>query len=683
MAKQLRSDITGLRAIAVVSVTIYHLVHILLPQVTWFKGGFLGVDIFFVISGYLMTMIIMKGLENNTFSLVDFYRRRAKRICPSLLVTVLVFVGFGYLLIGSSDLKRMSYEGFYALLFVSNIYFSAKTDYFANAALDQAFLHTWSLSVEWQFYLFYPLILIAFKHFLRNSNALGRLILILTIASVFFGAWYTQYSPKSSYYLLPARAFELLAGGLAYFYSLKNLKLWAQAIQDALAQKVKDQGNDENFYEDKLTITKLCWYHKILFLVVKLSPRTWEITGIVIILFSMMIIDDTHGWPTLWAVLPIFGTWLCIAGYNQKSVLRFGVFQKLGLWSYAIYLVHWPLLVFVTKLGFYAWSLELLIPIVLLGVLLHYTVERRRNYGYLFLAVYCALGAGTFALAYTDGANFRLNQKSVSKYAQYGGHTVPFEGTVNAIGDLNRKPDFILIGDSFARHYTLDLIDRGLHVITVFRDGCYSFADHVNRRAEGYVDQKCKGRYDEALKAISQYPDLPIVFAQDWPRYQNALVTREGEEAVLEDDFYQAIADDLQKLSAALGPRKAYILGTPMQTVYDIGSTCMYLHALDNPFSRFMRVHFTCIERKNLQSIPFNSFLKDYLLKIHNLIYIDPNSALCFNNQCDVLVDSFIPVYQDGLHYSWAGSVKVVSYILTLIGVDQGKVRTDFSKESE
>ena len=128
MAKDLRMDITGLRAIAVLSVTIYHLVHVLTPEFTYFRGGFLGVDIFFVISGYLMTMIIIKGLSHGNFSLYDFYKRRAQRICPALMVTIAVFMILGYLLIGVSDLKRMCYEAFTALFFVSNMYFAQKTD---------------------------------------------------------------------------------------------------------------------------------------------------------------------------------------------------------------------------------------------------------------------------------------------------------------------------------------------------------------------------------------------------------------------------------------------------------------------------------------------------------------------------------------------------------------------------
>ena len=133
------------------------------------------------------------------------------------------------------------------------------------------------------------------------------------------------------------------------------------------------------------------------------------------------------------------------------------------------------------------------------------------------------------------------------------------------------------------------------------------------------------------------------------------------------------------------------IIGTPRQTVFDVGSTCMYLHALQNPLSRFIRAHFTCTKSKELNAIPMNDFLQRSVLELPQnqhltdkdrpVKYIDPNEAICVDSNCEILVGKYIPVYQDGLHYSWAGSVKIVSYILSQIGVKQGKVRTNFEDE--
>ena len=689
MGKQLRADITGLRAIAVISVTLYHLVHMLLPQVTFFKGGFLGVDIFFVISGYLMTMIIVKGLSQGNFSLVDFYQRRAKRICPALLVTVLVFGLIGILLIGTSDLKRLGLEGCYALLFVSNIYFAQKTDYFGNSALDQVFLHTWSLSVEWQFYLFYPLILIVLRKFIAE-RFLGRTLVFLTLVLVVVAVLMTYYVPRASYYLLPSRAFELLVGALAYFYPLSTLQSWAQRLTYSATAVATNSAAVTTITGSTRLLSRIGSY------VLCLTPLKVEALGLLILFISFALVDDSTGWPTLSALMPMLGAYLCIAAGNHRSLLRHSIFQKLGLWSYAIYLVHWPLLVLVTKLGFDVWCLELALPILILGIALHYAVERRRNFGYLFLGLYALITAGAYYVGST-GLAARLSYQ-VTRYAQYGGHTVPFDGKINHIGDLERAPDFILIGDSFARHYTLDLIDRGLHVVTVFRDGCYSFAQGVTRRTEGYVDEGCRLRYEEAKKAIAQYPNLPVVVAQDWPRYRLTTVLRptsEGQDyrSVAEADYEQVLRSDLEQMVRDLstGLNRIYVVATPRQSVYDVGSTCMYLQALDNPVSRLMAKYITCKESKNLAPIPLNQLLDTTIAQLPQnqgfdeyeapVRYLDPNDAICIDGNCELLVGQYIPVFQDGLHYSWAGSIKVVSYLLSQIGVEQGRVRTEFEDE--
>ena len=179
MAKNLRQDITGLRAIAVLAVTLFHIDHVMLPQINIFKGGFLGVDIFFVISGFLMTMLIMRkggGLQSGDFSLLKFYQRRAKRICPALIATIVFFLVLGYFIFSPEDLKNAGREAGKAVLFISNEYFAKRAGYFDTVATDKLFLHTWSLSVEWQFYIVYPFILMLAYRFLSYKN-IGRLIL--------------------------------------------------------------------------------------------------------------------------------------------------------------------------------------------------------------------------------------------------------------------------------------------------------------------------------------------------------------------------------------------------------------------------------------------------------------------------------------------------------------------------
>ncbi len=621
--KQLRVDITGLRALAVLSVTIYHLIHTLAPRYNFMVGGFIGVDIFFVISGYLMTKIIYEGIKKQNFNLWDFYKRRAKRICPSLFATIFLFMTLGYLLIGTSDLKRMANEAVSALLFLSNMYFANKSDYFANTALDQVFLHTWSLSVEWQFYIFYPLILMGLMKYLSDTN-LKKSIVFLTILSLVFGIFFTQINPKFSYFILPSRSFELLFGALAYFYPLKSEKF---------------------------------------------KPIHIEAFGIFLILISLVIINSDKGWPTIYTLLPVFATYLCIAANNENTLLKNTFFQKLGLWSYSIYLVHWPIIVFASKIGIDAYFIELLIPILILALILYYSFETRRNYGKFFTVTY-SIVLILCSLITINGASYRL-VTAPPEGSQYGGRNIPFEGNIHPIGNTEKEIDFILSGDSFSRHYARDIVDRNLHVITIFRDGCYSFGENVNRRPEGIIDEKCKNRYANLLIAAEQYPDKKILIGQDWPRYEKALYKRIDNTPIEIEDFQKAIADDLKHLAEDLANRQVYILLTPAQTVFDIGATCMYLHELDNPLAKLLRTGITCQKEKELTIPPINEFLKQEIAKYPNLYAIDPNQAICKGNDCNILLEDLTPVFQDGLHYSIDGSRKVVEYILTQMGIQK------------
>ena len=503
MAKALRQDITGLRAIAVLAVTLFHIDHVMLPDIDVIKGGFLGVDIFFVISGFLMTMIIMKGLDAGNFSVLKFYQRRAKRICPALVTTILLFLLVGCLTLGPRDLIDTSREAGKALLFVSNHYFASRTGYFDGAATDRVFLHTWSLSVEWQFYIIYPFILMLAKRLLSNK-AIGLLLLGLTVVSLVFACVYTTVNPNNSYYLLPSRAFELLFGALAYFYPLS----FFQNLQASSAEQSRIGGA---IY----AITKLTR---------KVSPAALEFFGLLLIIISLCTVSDDKGWPTFAAVPPLLGTYLCIAANNQNSHLRWGLFQKLGLWSFAIYLVHWPLIAYITKFDSnvtWMW-LYLLIPIFALGALMHYTIERRRSYGYKFLGFYIVILASTFGVAKT-GFPWRLPHPELEAFAAYGGDFASHTGQAQHLGNTERPVDLIISGDSFARQYSSDLIERELHTVSVFRNACYSFKNHyAPKEYLGKYKEQCRVRYGNLVKTAQEYPDVPIVIAQNWNMYPSA-----------------------------------------------------------------------------------------------------------------------------------------------------------------
>ena len=214
-----RAEIDGLRAIAVLPVIFFHLG---LPH---FSGGYIGVDIFFVISGFLITSIILNDLENHTFSFKRFYERRARRILPALFFIVTICIPFAWALLLPSKFKDFLQSVFAVSLFISNILFWHESDYFAAESEDKPLLHTWSLAVEEQFYILFPILIIC----LWKTNEFKRLHILYAFAIISFIlcelGW--RYYPHANFYMLPTRAWELLIGSIAVkFDSIKLEKTY-------------------------------------------------------------------------------------------------------------------------------------------------------------------------------------------------------------------------------------------------------------------------------------------------------------------------------------------------------------------------------------------------------------------------------------------------------------------------
>lgn len=210
MNSNYRAEVDGLRAIAVIPVIFFH------AGFEWFSGGFIGVDVFFVVSGYLITGIIYGEILQGRFSLIHFYERRARRILPALFFISIVSLIFAWFWMLPREYEALSESLIAVNLFVSNIYFWQSLDYFAGPAEMQAFLHTWSLAVEEQFYLFFPLFMLILaglrRHLLVTILGLGLLM------SLGLAEYASTHHPTANFYLLPTRAWELLAGALIAIY---------------------------------------------------------------------------------------------------------------------------------------------------------------------------------------------------------------------------------------------------------------------------------------------------------------------------------------------------------------------------------------------------------------------------------------------------------------------------------
>jgi peptidoglycan/LPS O-acetylase OafA/YrhL len=297
-----RTDINGLRALAVAFVVIFHFDESLL------QGGFVGVDIFFVISGFLMTGIVLGKLESNNLSIWQFYLSRANRILPALIFLCAAWLFIGYFLFSLIDYKALAKDSIASILFLSNFSYWKTSGYFATAANEKLLLHTWSLSVEWQFYLIYPVVLAVIYRLL--GLGITKLALIIGLfLSFLFSIYFSESHSVASYFLLPTRAWEMLLGGIAFVYPL------------SLNENVK---------------------------------RIAHVVGVILMLVSSFVISSEMAWPGYMALLPCFATYLVLISNQQRSPITNNIVaQCLGKWSYSIYLWHWP----IVTLGYY-YSLE-------------------------------------------------------------------------------------------------------------------------------------------------------------------------------------------------------------------------------------------------------------------------------------------------------------------------------------
>lgn len=297
-----RADIDGLRAIAVLSVVIFHA----FPQ--YMPGGFVGVDIFFVISGFLISTLLFKDFERSEFSYADFYSRRIKRIFPALVIVLLTTLGLGWFLLLSEEFAQLGRHLFSSVLFVQNINLVRESGYFDSSSDLKPLLHLWSLAVEEQFYIIWPVILtFAFKVKKSSSIVLYRSILIFLMLSFVINLLKIEKHPTATFYEIQTRLWELMAGGLLAYLNLYR--------------------HHKYFTSQNKNILSIC--------------------GCGLLIISFIIIDHQKSFPGFWALLPIVGSFLIIGVGPEALINRFlarRFFVAVGLISYPLYLWHWPLL---------------------------------------------------------------------------------------------------------------------------------------------------------------------------------------------------------------------------------------------------------------------------------------------------------------------------------------------------
>jgi peptidoglycan/LPS O-acetylase OafA/YrhL len=412
-----RREIDGLRALAVLPVMLFH------AGFELFSGGFVGVDVFFVISGYLITTIILAELELEKFSIFNFYERRARRILPALFLVMLVCIPFAWVLMTPADLNSFAKSLVAVPLFVSNIFFWRDGGYFETAAELKPLLHTWSLAVEEQYYVLFPLFLMFFWKL--GKRWIHATLIFVFLASVTLAQWGAYAKPDASFYLLPTRGWELLIGAFAALYlSTENRKEFSKSLSDFLG-----------------------WL------------------GVALILYAVFAYSKATPFPGLYALIPSLGAVLIILFATQQTTVgKFvgnNLFVGVGLISYSAYLWHQPVLAFARH-----WFKDLDQFLILLLVTLVFVIsyfswrfieqpfrsKDRFNRKFIFIASFLGGLIFIFIGYFTSKIDF-AREELMAKYLAY--HGVIYSSNINErtfvknrIKYENIKPEAIVIGSS-------------------------------------------------------------------------------------------------------------------------------------------------------------------------------------------------------------------------------------------
>ena len=513
-----RRDIDGLRAVAVIAVVLFHF------GVPGFSGGFVGVDVFFVISGYLITSIIWRQREAGRFSFVEFWARRARRILPALFVLLMAVLVAGWFLMAPKDYEELGRSVRYQVMFASNLLFMRQEGYFDAASDLKPLLHTWSLAVEEQFYIVFPLILTLFSSRFRHWRmALFSLLLISFGLSV----WAVAHHPEKAFFLLPMRAWELLAGAML-----------------AIAP------------EPKKRLTPA-------------AAQCFSLLGLALILVAVFGYDKSTPFPGAAALLPVVGVVALIwANEHHRTwvgqVLSTRVMVGLGLISYSWYLWHWPVFVFGSYASVDDFGPVLTAALIALTLILGYLSwrfvetpfrERRWLAGRRQILTAAALGIVVLGLAgqalrWTDGLPSRLSEQALqyanaSKWraelmACITDDKSPADTPFCRYGTPDAPAQLLVWGDSHATALipALDASARqyGVNVMLASSAGCLPLQGlehgercaHYNRRVEQtlnaepvgdvmlvarwslYLDGDAKGDKGHALKAADGHYDRAI-----------------------------------------------------------------------------------------------------------------------------------------------------------------------------
>lgn len=484
--------IQSLRALAAVLVLIYHAD--LLP------GGYIGVDIFYVISGFLITNLLLREVqERNSLGFSEFYARRFKRLLPASFIVVLTTGIVGWLLLPSTYRADFGRDLIAASTYISNFLFALwNADYQNLGSTPSPFIHFWSLAVEEQFYLFWPIIILIFFR-IRGRKGVFYGILAIASLSFIFSLFLTERSPVWSFYILPTRAWEMAVGGLILFTS----------------SRIK-----ERFFN---------------------RPQ-WGFFAAILIVSGAFIFNENTAFPGTAALIPVTSTALLLLSRDTwppflDQISRLGIIQWLGKISYPLYLWHWPVLVIPEiHLSRSLTSFELILAIfliLLLSDLTHRLIEEPLRYRTMsakkiyiatVIATFVSISLGltiinSYSSSITSQSGFTFDMDEVRQKPKNNddGCHIHFGQTVSPLceyGDRESQKSIVLYGDSHAAQWlpALDIVGRknGFRIISLTKSACPS-AEVIKELSSQYQIADCQAFRDSSVNRIAKERPMAVI----------------------------------------------------------------------------------------------------------------------------------------------------------------------------
>ena len=644
--KAQRADIDGLKGIAILAVVFYHLFDLLksahFTESTLFDGGFLGVDIFFVISGFFITSSVFYKLSTDDFSLLSFYKRRFLRIVPPLLFVCIFTLIVGYFLLFPMVYRELNIEVANALLFIGNFRFANSGGYFALDSSDKLLLHTWYLAVTIQFYILFPLIVLL----LKKVFSLKRLPLAVTVVFILLTVTSVLVSRNGKGYLLTqCRIFELFFGSVLFFY------------KDIVYKRVFSLNN--------------------------YLPLLGEVLGIVIIIVSIFTVELQNGIWTVTTSLPtMLGTALVILSHNKNSVLRLPPLTLLGKSSYSLYLWHWPLFVFALRCGLNESYINYVIVFVLLGLLnlmSYLLVEKHKlNYKTVAILYFCCFSSYIyFKSGPKDTYIFQFEIKQPAEIGlskEYQPSVVDTVGTQSLwhYGEQKEIPHIMIVGDSNALQYRYFFkFCTKIPTYEIAKSAIMAYGKEFASFSQGYYvplneRQDFYNLYKKTLSTLND-GDKVILSSRWTTQYKNYLKEKN---LLASDKTYSKYMDDIIKdidEQIKKYPKlHFYIIGTAFCPSWEyINRTQLDLKdSFLEPLMSKKNYMISSDFHKKYNDYT-NDRLQEYANSHNNVSYIDRNIPLKVGGGKYRMTDDHeIPLFYDPTHYTVTGGKVVGKYIL-------------------